>query len=208
MGIIIGMTNKDISNLSNIYLKVINETKIGSSMAIPVQLGANTPNGGPSSEAVVEIPRKKRKIKKKKISESFIGGFNKGVEMAKAGQPLFQMPWNKPTEEKVGTLGMKNQPKVGQIIVNSSDAKVKAVVLTKINKQGQYNIRLIGNTPSDPSPYKFYTTNFYPDGIISTREKILRGTRDAIKTESDELTAGFNTAYPSWLDYKQVLKRF
>jgi len=139
--------------------------------------------------------------------------FMKGVKLAQqGGNPFSKEIWTNKEKKKTkeGNIGFKNEPSIGQIVVNSSDYKIKAVVTSKINpKTGQYNVRLIGNTPQDPSPYSYFITDLYPDGIITTLEKLQKSNRrDRIQSQSDELTVGFNTQYPAWQDYKTVLKNF
>lgn len=84
------MNNKDISNLSNIYQNILKEAQLGSGLSQPIQLGSGINKGGPNSDIVVKVKKHKKKIKSKKISEGFIGGFLKGIEMAKRGEiPTF-----------------------------------------------------------------------------------------------------------------------
>lgn len=173
------MIDKDTLNLSNIYQKTLNETK----------------------------------NRKFPLLKEIFGGFMKGTELAKQGKsPFTKDVWvnKEKTKTKEGNIGFKNEPEVGQIIVSSSDYKIKAVVESPINKKtGQYNIRLIGATPNDPSPYSYFVTDLHPDGIITTLEKLQKSNRrDRIVSQSDRLTVGFNTQYPAWQDYKTVLKNF
>jgi hypothetical protein len=136
----------------------------------------------------------------------FFGGVLQGMEKAHAGKN----PWNTDKKEyKAQTLGNKNPPKTNQIIILSGNPKIRAVVLSKINKEGQYMIKLIGKTVNDPSPYAFYIWDEKPEGEILPQNiapKQLNRMTNANK--SDQLIVGYNTAYPAWVDYKTDLKNF
>lgn len=80
------MNNKDISNLSNIYQDILKEAQLGSGLSQPIQLGSGINKGGPNSDVVVKVKKSKKKIKSKRVFEGFIGGFLKGIEMAKKGE--------------------------------------------------------------------------------------------------------------------------
>lgn len=120
------MNNKDISNLSNIYQNILKESQLGSGLSQPIQLGSGINKGGPNSDVVIKVKKHKKKIKSKKISEGFIGGFLRGIEMAKKGEiPTFsknkdkkksnyqKTPKKKSSYQKTSkNKGSYNKPKV------------------------------------------------------------------------------------------------
>lgn len=201
------MSKKDTKDISNIYQEMLNEAKIGSSMNNPVQSGILPLQSGPASSVVLKVKKKK----KKRVFENFIGGFLKGMELAKKGKWPLEGPSKKESTPKPSktsfrgtkTIGFNHPPQKNQIILNQKNPQIKAVVLSNIDKNGQYRIKLIGQTSKETSPYKFYVTPKYPQGIIELSSKM-----DPSLTGSEELTVGFDTAYPNWIDYKESLKTF
>jgi hypothetical protein len=76
------MSKKDTDDISNIYQKMLNEVKFGSSLSRPIQSGIPSATENPASTVVI-----KKKIKRKKrIFEGFVGGFLQGMELAKKGK--------------------------------------------------------------------------------------------------------------------------
>jgi len=106
------MNNKDISNLSNIYQNILKEAQMGSGLSQPIQLGSGINKGGPNSDVVVKVKKSKKKIKNKRIFEGFIGGFLKGIDMAKKGQiPTFSKNKDKKKSNYQKTPKKKNNYK-------------------------------------------------------------------------------------------------
>lgn len=200
------MNQKDIQNISNIYHNILNESKIGSNLSQPIQIGVNTPKSSPASTVVIK--KKKRKISKK-IFEGFFGGFLKGMELAKKGKLPLEGPKRREKQEKTGKtsksgIGFDNPPQKGSIVMSERQPQIRGVVTKSIDKNGQFQIRLVGQSKSEVSPYKFYITDKYPQGIIA----LPNDKKGIVQSESDTLTVGFGTAYPNWVDYKSALQRF
>jgi hypothetical protein len=106
------MNNKDISNLSNIYQNILKEAQMGSGLSQPIQLGSGINKGGPNSDVVVKVKKYKKKTKNKRIFEGFIGGFLKGIEMAKKGElPTFSKNKDKKKSNYQKTPKKKNNYK-------------------------------------------------------------------------------------------------
>jgi hypothetical protein len=195
------MNNKDIHNLSNIYQNILNEAKVGDSLSQPIQLGSGINKGGPAGTVLLKIKKKKRK---KLLEKSgFFGGFLKGMEQAQTGKLPFGDKKNQKDQEKTQSLGFKNPPKIGQVVILSGNNKIRGVVMSKINKEGQYKIKLIGKTANAPSPYTFFITDRYPEGIITNTAP-----KGLVSHQSNDFMAGYGTAYPNWIDYKAALKSF
>lgn len=197
------MNQKDIQNISSIYHNILNESKIGSSLSEPIQIGVNSPKENPASTVVI---KKKKRKPSKRIFENFFGGFLKGMELAKKGKLPFEGPKKRENEGKIskGGIGFENPPKKGLIVMNDRHPQIRGVVTKNIDKNGQYEIRLIGQTKSEISPYKFYITDKYPQGIIA----LPTDRKGTVQSESDIVKVGFGTAYPNWIDYKAALQRF
>ena len=97
-----------------------------------------------------------------KFAQNVSGGFQQGMK----GQ------WSN-TKEKADTIGFKNPPKIGQVIVTQQgDVKIYGKVLNKINsKTGQWNIEIINKNPK--ATYSYFQTTKYPEGIITTLDQLL-----------------------------------
>jgi len=192
------MNDKDTYNLYNIYRNVLKEVKIGDSMSQPIQLGSGMYKGGPNSDVLLKIKRKKPK-KVKKINEgilsgigSFAKGVAQGVQSAQRGQlPTFSKKQEK--RDKSTENFKKVTPKVGKRIYISKKNNIKAVIMSKPNQNGDYYVKLIGNTVTDPSPYKFFKTKKYPNGVISATKNI--DPADTIISRSDTFVFGEKKNY-------------
>lgn len=140
----------------------------------------------------------------------FFGGVLQGMEKAHAGKN----PWSGMGKDKSGPLGFENEPKIGQEIVLSGNPKIRAKVIERINrKTGKYKIRLI---PTPAGKYAFYIWKAKPEGEIMlddrTQRQIIQMDKENAGAppihKSYELEVGYNTAYPTWIDYKTDLKNF
>lgn len=166
---------------------------MGDSMSQPIQLGSGMSKGGPSSDVIVKVSRKKPK-KIKKINEgilSSIGSFSKGVAQGIQDVQRGQFPTFSAKQDKKEQKKPSQVPELGKTMYVSKKDNIKAVVVSKINMNGEYKVRLIGNTITDPSPYKFFKTKKYPDGVIASPNKI--DPSDTILNKSDVFPIGPNT---------------
>lgn len=77
------MNNKDIFNLYNIYQNILKESQIEPNLSQTIQLESTINEKRLNSKTTIE---NEEKIKNKKIFEGFIGGFLKGIDMAKKGE--------------------------------------------------------------------------------------------------------------------------
>ena len=125
------------------------------------------------------------------------------MEQAQTGKLPFSDKKNQKDQEKTQSLGFKNPPKLGQVVILSGNNKIRGIVTSKINKEGQYKIKLIGKNVNDPSPYTFFITDRYPEGIITNTAP-----KGLISHQSNDFMAGYGTSYPNWVDYKAALKSF
>lgn len=152
------------------------------------------------------------------ILSDFTTGFKKGLESTKTGTAPWAMDNSK--QEKIPKVGKENPPSVNQIIATSkSNGKyIKAKVLTKMDSKGQWEIELINDDPNSENYY--YYSDKYPHGIICSPEtlKELHRLPQNVKTPAQvyyniegpytDLKVGFDTPYPNWSDYKQLLKNY
>jgi hypothetical protein len=97
---------------------------------------------------------------------NFAKDFSTGFQQGMKGQ------WSNP-KDKADTIGFKNPPKKGQILVTQQgDIKIYAKVLSGIdNKTGQWDIEIINNYPN--KTYSYFETTKYPEGIITTLYQLL-----------------------------------
>lgn len=97
-----------------------------------------------------------------KFAQNVSGGFQQGMK----GQ------WSN-TKEKADTIGFKNPPKKGQILVTQQgDIKIYAKVLSNIDKKtGQWDIEIINNYQN--KTYSYFETTKYPEGIITTLDQLI-----------------------------------
>jgi hypothetical protein len=187
------MNHKDIHNIYNIYRNVLKETKIGDGMSQPIQLGSGMSKGGPSSDVLLKVKKKKTK-KVKKINEgilSGLGSFSKGVVQGIQSAQQGKFPTlgtnKKPEKDK------KIAPEAGKQIYISKKNDIRGLVVSNVNQNGDYKVRLIGKTITDPSPYKFFKTKKYPNGVIASQNKL--DPSDTILSKSETLLMGPNKNY-------------
>ena len=97
---------------------------------------------------------------------NFAKDFSTGFQQGMKGQ------WSIP-KEKADTIGFKNPPKKGQILVTQQgDIKIYGKVLSSIDsKTGQWDIEILNKNPD--ATYSYFQTTKYPEGIITTLDQLL-----------------------------------
>jgi hypothetical protein len=152
----------------------------------------------------------------------FTTGFNQGLELAKQGKGFWQgdKKENKQTEIGINqNENTSNSPKIGQIIATpkSNGKYIKAKVLTKIDKKGQWEVELINDDPNSKN-YLYYS-DIYPEGIIASPEYMKKthkpkdpniSIKDYYNIEGPflDLKVGFDTPFSKWYDYKELMKNY
>ena len=146
----------------------------------------------------------------------FATGFKQGLDSSQQGKGFWQ---GDKKEDKTTTIGMENQPKIGQIIATSkaNGKYIKAKVLTKIDKKGQWEVELINDDPNSKN-YLYYS-DIYPEGIIASPEymKKTHKSKDPnisiedqynIEGPFSDLKVGFDTPFSKWYYYKELMKNY
>lgn len=123
---------------------------------------------------------------------SSIGSFSKGVAKGIYDAQQGKLPsfGAKSKFDKKNNRKPSQVPELGKIMYISKKDNIKAVVVSKINMKGEYKVRLIGKTITDPSPYKFFKTKKYPEGVIASPSKI--DPSDTILDKTDVFSIGPN----------------
>jgi hypothetical protein len=125
---------------------------------------------------------------------------------------------------KKSSYGMQNPPKIGDLAVYSDNKEIIGKVMTKIDKQGQFGIRLI--KPDDKvSEFEFVKTNKRPywhinyvnivtDNHISGKDVMLKEKdaqgKDVLQVSpTDEIPyvmVGKGTKFENWIPYEYYLE--
>jgi hypothetical protein len=156
---------------------------------------------------------------KENILADFSSGFQKGLEKSEKGLAPWQKDNPKGDKEDKNNknenyIGFQNIPKVGEkILFPLKNSKyIKAKVLTSINQKGQWEIELL-NDKNSADPLYYYTSDVYPDGVITTpiHMKSKHTTPQQINSVEGpykDCIVGFNTPYSKWLKEKDTLQNY